>query len=248
MKVTEVQARSILTPQKLGSLAGAYDFSLNPYAGCAFSCSYCYVPKFPSARSGEQAWGSWVEVKVNAPELIRKERARIFGSRIFFSSATDPYQYLELRYRLSRRCLQELLCYSPKKLTLHTRSHLVLEDLDLLKKFQDKLSVGISFTTDNEVVRREFEPKAPSISRRLQLLKTLSSNGIKVFASVSPLLPCDPDNLFRLIRPYTSSLWVDQMRYLDIMAKPELLKKYADFFDEKSYAQTTDYLASLSRG
>ena len=92
--VTEIKAKSILTPQKVGSLAGGYDFSLNPYAGCAFKCSYCYVPKFPSKHE-YQDWGEWVEVKTNAAELIRKDRSLVFGSKIFFSSATDPYQYLE---------------------------------------------------------------------------------------------------------------------------------------------------------
>lgn len=86
-------------------------------------------------------WGKWVKVKVNAPELIRKERCKVFQSRIFFSSATDPYQYIELKYRLSRKCLQELLQYRPAKVTMHTRSHLILQDLDLLKRFGCRLSV-----------------------------------------------------------------------------------------------------------
>ena len=60
---TEIIANSILVPQKIGSLAGHYDFTLNPYAGCAFSCSYCYVPKFPSAKHEPSEWGKWLEAK-----------------------------------------------------------------------------------------------------------------------------------------------------------------------------------------
>jgi len=248
--VTEVKAKSILTPQKVGSLAGGYDFSLNPYAGCAFKCSYCYVPKFPSKRSANQEersreWGEWVEVKVNAAELIRKDRALVYGAKIFFSSATDPYQYLELKYRLSRACLQELLKYHPGKLTLHTRSHLILQDLELLKQFGARLSVGVSITTDSDEIARRFEPMAPSISRRLALIKALHAAGINVHASLSPLLPHDPEKLVRSISPYVQKVWMDQMRNTEINTRPDLLTEYADFFEQNAYQKSVQNLVLL---
>jgi DNA repair photolyase len=64
VQVKEIQAKTILTPQKVGALSSYFDYSLNPYAGCAFRCSYCYVPKFPNAKHGPEEWGSWVEVKM----------------------------------------------------------------------------------------------------------------------------------------------------------------------------------------
>lgn len=234
-QVTEVKARSILTPQKFGSLSGGYDFSLNPYAGCAFSCSYCYVPKFPSARHSNSDWGKWVEVKVNAPELIRRDRALVYGSRIFFSSATDPYQYLELKYRLTRACLEELLQYKPARLTMHTRSHLLLEDLDLLSQFGDTLRVGVSITSDDEGIIREFEPKAPAFARRLNLIKTLRQNNIEVFASIAPLLPHNPSHLAEVLAPFVGSAWIDQMHWPEVNTQPALLAKYANYFEEKNY-------------
>lgn len=234
-QVQEIEARSILTPQKLGSLAGGYDFSLNPYAGCAFGCSYCYVPKFPNARHEYKEWGKWVEVKINAPQLIAKDRLKVFGSHIFFSSATDPYQYLELKYRLTRQCLQELLRYQPAGLTLHTRSHLLLQDLDLLKAFGNKLQVGVSITTDNDAVAREFEPGAPSIRRRLDLIRKLHEASINVFASLAPLLPCNPEKLVSYLKPYVHKAWLDEMRWPDINTKPHLLEKYHSFFEPKHY-------------
>lgn len=243
-RITEITAQSILTPQKVGSLASSYDFSLNPYAGCAFSCAYCYVPKFPNARHEFNEWGKWVEVKVNAPELLQKERARIFGSKIFFSSATDPYQYLELKYRLSRRCLSQLLNYQPARVTMHTRSHLILQDLELLSKFKEKLSVGVSLTTDNDNVREEFEPHAPSIARRLQLIKTLSESQIAVYVSIAPLLPCNPDRLIELVKPYASEVWVDSMRWIEVNTHPELIEKYSRFFDDENYHAAINYITS----
>ncbi len=244
--VTEIKAKTILTPQKFGSLSGSYDFSLNPYGGCAFKCSYCYVPKFPSKHNYED-WGEWVEVKTNAADLIRKDRALVYGAKIFFSSATDPYQYLELKYRLSRACLTELLKYQPAKVTMHTRSHLILEDVELLKQFGDRLSVGVSITTDSDEVSRKFEPKAPSISRRMQLIAQLHQAGIRVYASISPLLPHDPDKLVEAISPYVQKAWLDQMHYLDTNTRKELLDEYKDFFEPEHYQKAVDNMASLLR-
>lgn len=240
--VQEIIAKSILTPQKVGSLEGAFDYSLNPYAGCAFACSYCYVPKFPNARHEVKEWGNWLEIKTNAPELIAKDRLKIFGSRIFFSSATDPYQYLELKYRLTRKCLIELLKYQPAKLTLHTRSHLILQDIDLLKEFGDRLNVGFSFTTDNDAVRKLFEPKAPSIQRRLQTIEKLKENGIRVYASLAPLLPCDPNKLVQMLKPHVVGAWVDQMNWPEINRSPELKEKFPDFFSPQNYEKTISFL------
>ena len=240
--VKEIRSASILTPQKFGSLSAYYDYTINPYAGCAFACSYCYVPKFPGNHEVNE-WGSWINVKVNAPDLIRKDRAKIFGSRIFFSSATDPYQYLELKYRLTRACLKELLNYSPQQLTMHTRSHLMLQDIDLLRAFGERLVVGISLPTDDDSIRQEFEPKAPSIMRRLELMKTLSENGIAVYASISPLLPCDPDRLVQSIAPFTSRVWVDTMNWLEVMRSPELLQKYKLFFESETYERLAVQIA-----
>jgi len=244
VSITEITASSILVPQRAGSLSGGYDYSINPYAGCAFSCSYCYVPKFPNGNHHFSEWGQWVHVKTNAPELIRKERTKVFGSRIFFSSATDPYQYLELKYRLSRRCLEELLLYKPHKLTLHTRSHLMLQDLDLIKSFGSVVQVGVSFTTDDETVRRQFEPTAPSLSRRLELIRELHKAGVKVYVSMAPLLPCNPNRLIELVKPYVKKVWVGQMSYPEINNKPELLKEYAEFFEPNNYRKVVQKIAS----
>ena len=235
VQATEIIAASILVPQKTGSLSGSYDFTLNPYAGCAFSCSYCYVPKFPNGKHLPNEWGQWLEVKTNAPQLIQKERLKVFGSRIFFGSATDPYQYLELKYRLTRRCLQELLKYQPKKLKVHTRSHLLLEDLELLKTFGNVLSVGVSITTDNEEIAREFEPSAPAIAKRLELIRRLSESGIKVHVSMAPLLPCNPQRLVNLVQPHVKKIWIGGMNYLEINNRPHLLEKYKSFFEERYY-------------
>ena len=186
-----------------------------------------------------------MEVKVNAAELIRRDRALVYGAKIFFSSATDPYQYLELKYRLSRACLQELLKYQPGKITMHTRSHLMLEDLELLKQFGERLSVGVSITTDSDDISREFEPMAPSISRRLELIAALHKAGIRVYASIAPLLPHNAERLVEAIGPYVKKAWLDQMHNTEVNTRKELLAKYQDFFAADNYQKAVDNLAKM---
>lgn len=242
--VREITATSVLTPQKVGSLAAGYDYTLNPYGGCAFACSYCYVPKFPNARHTLSEWGNWVEVKTNAAELIFRDRHKVFGSRIFFGSATDPYQYAELEYGVTRACLEELLNYPPKRLTIHTRSHLMMRDIELLAKFKNRVSVGVSITTDSDEISREFEPRAPTISRRLELIRALSGAGVEVFASLAPLLPHDTQRLIQLLSPYVKRVWIDEARWPEVNRSPELLVKYADFFQPVTYLLKMKQLAN----
>ncbi len=127
---------------------------------------------------------------------------------------------------------------------MHTRSHLILQDLSLLKQFGKSLSVGVSLTTDDEEVRAQFEPHAPSIGRRLQLIRKLRESGVEVYVSMSPLLPCDPDRLISLVAPYVSKVWIDTMRWTEVNTHPELLEKYKDFFEQKNYEATVNYIAS----
>ncbi len=126
---------------------------------------------------------------------------------------------------------------------MHTRSHLILQDLSLLKQFGKSLSVGVSLTTDDEEVRAQFEPHAPSIGRRLQLIRKLRESGVEVYVSMSPLLPCDPDRLISLVAPYVSKVWIDTMRWTEVNTHPELLEKYKDFFEQKNYEATVNYIA-----
>ncbi len=127
---------------------------------------------------------------------------------------------------------------------MHTRSHLILQDLSLLKQFGKSLSVGVSLTTDDEEIRAQFEPHAPSISRRLQLIRKLRESGVEVYVSMSPLLPCDPDRLISLVAPYVSKVWIDTMRWTEVNTHPQLLEKYKEFFEQKNYEATVNYIAS----
>ena len=212
LEIEETAARSVLMPQD-GPPATRY--TLNPYVGCGMGCAYCYVMKYHYAAEHPLPWGEWVQPKTNAPFLLAKVRDKIWGRRIFVGSATDPYQYVERQYRLTRRCLGVLLDSNPKDVVVHTRSHLVLDDTDLLQGFKTRLRVCFSVPTDDDRVRRKLEPHAPRIEVRLKTMRRLRAAGIHVTAAVAPLLYGQPARFARLLKDAADDVYTGTMRYTD---------------------------------
>ena len=120
--------------------------------GCGFACTYCFASFFQPEQERFDSWGQWIDIKSNAAELLKKKRD-LKGARIFMSSATDPYQPLEMRTGLTRS-LVEIMAdpLRQPRLVVQTRSPLVTRDLDLLKQFKH-VRVNMSITTDDEDVR-----------------------------------------------------------------------------------------------
>ena len=110
-------------------------------------------------------WGSFVDVKINAPAILQREMKKAPRGNIMISSVTDPYQPVEDQYKLIRQCLEVLLAYQ-FPVSILTKSSLVLRDLDLIKRFKE-MEVGITITTDDDKIREIFEPNAPSIETRI---------------------------------------------------------------------------------
>ncbi|MCC6443898.1 MAG: radical SAM protein [Armatimonadetes bacterium] len=221
VRITEITARSILTAQS-GRDAIGYDYTINPYAGCAFGCEYCYVTKLLFGENAEEraaTWGDWVEVKKNAVALLREKTHLVAGRKIFFSSATDPYQPIERRLGLTRALLEALFYAYPSLLTIQTRSPLVARDIDLLRQFGDSVEVGMSITTEDEAIRKIFEPSAPSIPRRLEAIRQVKEAGIRTHATIAPLLPCDPQRFASMLRPCVDGYWLDKLNLYDKKAK-----------------------------
>lgn len=190
MEIKEIESKSILTPSKLPDT----DYVINPYTGCAFGCTYCYA-SFMSRYIGKDIneWGDYVYVKINAPELLQKDLKNLKNNgrdkTIFFSSVTDPYQGMEAKYQFTRKCLQVLLDFGFEgKVSVLTKSHMVLRDIDLFKQFKN-IEVGLTITSSDDSISRYFEKKAPNVSQRLEALTELNAAGIKTYAFVGPLLP-----------------------------------------------------------
>ncbi|MFN8374811.1 MAG: radical SAM protein [Anaerolineae bacterium] len=187
MDIQHRQASSILS--KATGFIGSYDYTLNPYSGCAFGCAYCYAAFFARTTAEQETWGQWVLVKDNALELLRKKRKRpLLEQTLYMSSVTDPYQPIERKLELTRALLQELLEYHRVRLVVQTRSPLVMRDIDLLKQFAF-VRVNMTVTTDDEDVRKAFEPTCPPNARRLEAIAAVSAAGIPTAITMTPLLP-----------------------------------------------------------
>lgn len=191
-KITEIKAKTILTKTNLPGC----DYVVNPYNGCQFACMYCYAAQIARWKHPNEEWGSFLDVKTNSPELLKKDLERLekkyksknFGI-IWFSSVTDPYTGLEAKYQLTRKCLQVLVDFGYQgQVALQTKSSLITRDIDLLKKLKDT-SVGFTVTTLDDKVSRFLEVEAPPVSDRIKAIKMLSDNNIHTYAFIGPLLP-----------------------------------------------------------
>jgi DNA repair photolyase len=181
------QATSILS--KAGGFASSFDYTLNPYSGCAFACSYCYAAFFAPTEDQKNRWGEWVDVKDNALDLLRRKRKRpLIDKSVYMSSVTDPYQPVERQLELTRAILAELLEHHRVRLVVQTRAPLVTRDIDLLKQFETA-RVQMTITTDDDEIRRVFEPLCASTAQRLEAARTLVAAGVDTSICMTPLLP-----------------------------------------------------------
>ena len=204
MTITEKPARTILSPSRI------HDYVINPYVGCQYACSYCYARFMKRFTGHREPWGEFVDVKVNAPDLLSRELQRKKKGTVWVSGVCDPYQPLEAKYGLTRRCL-ELLIRHDWPVVVQTRSPLVLRDVDLLKEART-LEVGLSITTANDDIRKLFEPKAPTIMERLQTIDELHRHGLATYVMIAPVLP-DAERLVGLLEGKVGYVIVDRMNY-----------------------------------
>lgn len=257
MKTKEVRCKSLLNPSKLAV------YCINPYVGCGHGCTYCYANPITGRFSRHsEPWGEFVDIKVNAPEVLRKEVSSRSKGQVFISSLTDPYQPLEKECRLTRKLL-EILLEKQFPVCIQTKSSLVTRDIDLLKKFNEK-EVGMTITTLDESVRKNFEPFSSPVKERLDALKLLHENGISTYIFVGPILPYltdkDLDEIVRIASELkVDYIWFDKLNLKPgvwgnmqkILEKsyPELLPLWKEIFFSKSdyYGKLKDRILQLCR-
>ena len=129
--IQEIKVRSILSQSKLPGV----DFVINPYRGCQHACVYCYACFMQKFDGHSEPWGTYVDVKSNALEILTRQLAKCHNRTVYLSSVCDPYQPVEAEYQLTRQILKQLIIAQPQ-LTVQTKSALVIRDLDLLEKFK----------------------------------------------------------------------------------------------------------------
>ncbi|GHO62249.1 hypothetical protein KSC_011410 [Ktedonobacter sp. SOSP1-52] len=202
METTLKEAKSILTPQRKGFLAGGpYPFThaLSVYVGCGFgrtTCGmYCYAQFLPSWSfgSGGAAWGDAVQVKANAATLLERELKRMSPEarrrlRIFMSSTTDPYQPLERTYEVTRQCLEVFADFPDLDLlVIQTRSPLAERDLPLLTRIPYAW-LSVTIETDDQAYLKQLRG-GPALEKRWELVQEASQHGVPTQITVSPCLP-----------------------------------------------------------
>lgn len=190
--VYEDQSESVLSENKSPDLS--FRYSLNPYRGCAHGCAYCY------ARPSHEYWGFGIGtdferklmVKPRAPELLRAafEKKSWQGEVVVLSGNTDCYQPLELKWQLTRRCLEVFLDYT-NPVGIITKSALIERDMDLLQELNEKaqLWVAVSIPFWDADVARGMEPYVPTPQRRIETIRRLARRGIGVTVMVAPVIP-----------------------------------------------------------
>ncbi len=163
------------------------DYAVNPYVGCAHACAYCYAIFMRRFTGHEEEWGSFVDVKINAPEILARQLGRAKWGRITVGTVTDPYQPSERSCQVTRRCL-EVLATSTFPVSLLTKSPLVVRDVDVIGRIPE-LEVGLTLTTLDDGLRAQFEPGSPPVEERLRALRKLADAGVRTWAFCGPLLP-----------------------------------------------------------
>ena len=228
MIIKEIQSKSILSASKV------YPYVINPYTGCQHSCSYCYACFMKRFTGHREPWGQFVDVKVNAPDLLRKEITRKKPDRVWVSGVCDPYQPVESKYKLTRQCL-EILAQNDWPVTIQTRSSLVLRDIDILNNSYN-FEVGFSITTADDRIRLLFEPEAPKIMERVRALDELHQAGIRTYVMIAPMLP-GAEDLAEILAGKVDFVILDRMNYTHadwVYRKYGLEDKMSDEFFERT--------------
>ncbi|NQT27797.1 radical SAM protein [candidate division KSB1 bacterium] len=183
--IHEITCQSILNRSRIPGL----DYTLNPYIGCLHGCVYCYACFMTRFAKHPAPWGQFCEAKVNAPEILQKQIGKLPPGLVSLSTVTDPYQHPEKQYAITRQLL-DILFSTEFTVSILTRSDLVLRDLDILKQFlPDHIEVGFSLALMDDSIRKVFEPRAPSIQKRIDALKQIHDKGIRTWVFLAPVMP-----------------------------------------------------------
>jgi DNA repair photolyase len=193
-----------------GSLS---DYTLNCYTGCTHGCVYCYARFMQRFHPHAEPWGKFVDVKINAVEVLKRQLRRTPPGGVFLSSACDAWQPIEAECRLTRRCC-ELLLERGFGLSILTKSALVLRDLDIFSGCD--VRIGVTVTTLDENLCKLWEPNASSVAERFRVLAEARRVGLKTSIMFGPLLPFLSDTqktiegLFQQAKESgVDSIWVD---------------------------------------
>lgn len=232
--IDEVFTKSVLTKSNLP----IGDYSVNPYVGCTHGCKYCYASFMKRFTNHPEPWGDFLDIKY-WPDIKNPEKYR--GKALFFGSVTDPYLPEEETFRRTRSLLEQLHG-SGIKLSIQTKSDMVLRDLDIIKTFQDA-RVGFSINTLDEDFKNDMD-KAVSIERRLSAMKILHDSGIRTTCFISPIFPgiTDVISIIERVKNQCNLVWLENLNlrgsYKPVIMNyirekhPDLLSLYDEIYQQ----------------
>ena len=242
--IREIKVRNILTKSALP----VCDYSVNPYVGCTHACRYCYASFMKRFTGHTEPWGAFLDVKywgkIPHPE-------KYDGKELFIGSVTDPYLPQEEKFCRTRALLEELQA-SGVRLSIATKSDLVLRDLDLIKTFKDA-RVSWSVNTLDEDFRKDMD-NAASIERRLDAMKIFHDAGVRTTCFISPIFPgiTDVKAIIERVKGQCNLIWLENLNLrgsfkgaiLDYIREkqPELTGLYEEIYikGELGYWQSLD--------
>lgn len=242
--IRDINVKSILSKSSLP----VSDYSANPYVGCTHACQYCYASFMKRFTHHPEAWGRFLDVKY-WPVIRHPEK--YCGKKIFLSSVTDPYNPQEKTYRRTRALLEQLQG-SGVRLSIQTKSDLVLRDIDLISTFPD-VRVGFSINTLDEGFRKDMD-QAVSIERRIHAMKVFHERGIRTTCFISPIFPgiTDCQAIIDRVKAHCNLVWLENLnlrgsykgRILQYIRKkyPEWLPLYEAIYlqGRRAYWETLD--------
>ena len=242
-QIEEISVKSVLTRSNLP----VSDYSVNPYVGCTHACVYCYASFMKRFTSHPEPWGDFLDVK-RWPAIRNAEKYR--GKEFFFGSVTDPYVPQEAVHRRTRALLEELQG-SGIRLSIATKSDLVLRDLDLIKTFPDA-RVSWSINTLDESFREDMD-RAVSIERRLEAMRVFHEAGVRTTCFISPIFPgiTDVEAIIDRAKEQCNLVWLENLNlrgsYKPVifdyirLKYPSLLPLYEEIYNQRR----RDYWESL---
>ncbi|MGN0476336.1 MAG: radical SAM mobile pair protein B [Ruminococcus sp.] len=236
--IKETAVKTVITKSNLP----VCDYSVNPYVGCSHGCRYCYASFMKRFTNHSEPWGEFVDVK---HWDIIKNSHKYAGKEFFIGSVTDPYMPEEEAYKRTRTFLEQIQGANVK-ISIQTKSDLVLRDLDLIKTFP-AARVGFSINTLEEAFKNDMDC-AVSIKRRLSAMEKLHSAGVRTTCFISPIFPgiTDVTAIIDRTKDICNLVWLENLNLRgsyksDILAyieqkHPQLFSLYDDIYNHGNRA------------
>lgn len=232
--IREIEAKNIISKSNLP----VCEYSANPYTGCTHACRYCYASFMKRFTGHTEPWGTFLDVKTWTEIGSPRKYA---GKELFIGSVTDPYLPQEKHYKRTRALLEQLKG-SGIKISIATKSDLILRDLDLLKTFPE-VRISWSINTLDENFKNDMD-NAVSIERRLAAMESFHQAGIRTTCFISPIFPelTDVKAIIRRAKKHCNLIWLENlnlrgdykaviMKYIQ-NSRPELLPLYQEIYNK----------------